>query len=275
METNNRKTGASVTLLIIVSLVIAAIVIFIPYQVLKKANSTARDKAIADNTEVVRKTADEIERNVNDIEESLISLIKNADMEKLLNSSEASAEDIIKVFEDYKNSHNEIINVFMGTENKRMLLYPAVELPGDYDPTVRPWYRNTVANNGLVWSEPYVDMINGDSIVTISLPVYRGNKFLGVLAADCNLNVMTEAIKENQLKPGGYMYITNQQNIAIIHPDPKAVGQVGPMDQLNNLTLNQDIGHLLYQYNGLKKIVVYSKIDKLDLTLIGIAGTKP
>lgn len=65
----------------------------------------------------------------------------------------------------------------------KFICVPEVELPEDYDATIRPWYKMAYENKGQEL-EPYVDALSGKIIQTYSHAVFRSGKIVGVVSVD-------------------------------------------------------------------------------------------
>lgn len=46
---------------------------------------------------------------------------------------------------------------YLGGQDGSFLMRPAEEMPADYDPRSRPWYKDAIAAGGSTLTEPYVD----------------------------------------------------------------------------------------------------------------------
>ncbi len=104
--------------------------------------------------------------------------------------------------------------------------YPNVELasllPPDFDATKRPYYEITAPlfNPQRVtrWAIPYVDAAGGGLVVTVAEPVYIGNEFRGVVAADVQLSTITERISSIRVGQTGYAFMLDDSGRIISMP---------------------------------------------------------
>ena len=76
--------------------------------------------------------------------------------------------------------------IFIGFENQKIVSTRTSPLPPGFDPTLRPWFRETLLKQGLVVTEPYPDRLTGEMVTTMALPV--AVPVAGVLASDINLS---------------------------------------------------------------------------------------
>ncbi len=56
--------------------------------------------------------------------------------------------------------------------------------PGEYDPTTRDWYKDALKTEDIAVSAAYVDVETGRIVITLSTPIHKGDKVVGVMAAD-------------------------------------------------------------------------------------------
>ena len=91
---------------------------------------------------------------------------------------------ILKLLNDFKeNSTLKTSSVFFGNESGDFYMTPIAELPGDYDPRARDWYKISKQSGGYL-SDIYKDFSNNDKILTVGKGVYKNKKIIGVVAID-------------------------------------------------------------------------------------------
>jgi len=87
----------------------------------------------------------------------------------------------------------------------------ASQLPSDFDGTSRPYYRLVVpsANPQRLprWTAPYDDATGAGVVVTAAAPVYQGDEFMGIVAADTRLAGLEERINRIRVGQTGYAFI--------------------------------------------------------------------
>jgi methyl-accepting chemotaxis protein len=260
----------------IIFLVIAAFVATGYYAVstflsFKQAEKAMADSLIKQNEQIVNQTALSIADSAEKLEKSLYLISKAQVFQKFVNENKDEAlENMLLEFKSFKDSNPEVEGIYLGTADKKMYIVPEFELPEDYDPTSRSWYINAVNNMEITWSEPYLDAINGNAIISLSLPVYNEDKIIGVLSVDLNLSLMVEKIKDIKLGDTGYLILIDQNGIVLMHPNKEQLGQEIHIEVLKELIAKEDEGTVRYVYNDMEEYAIYSKIDKLKLNLIGL-----
>ena len=93
--------------------------------------------------------------------------------------------------------------------------YPNINLasvlPPGFDATKRPYFEITSPlfnpQRSTRWTIPYVDATGGGLVVTAASPVYLGNKFGGVVAADMQLSQITRQVEALEIGQTGYAFM--------------------------------------------------------------------
>ncbi|HSB02417.1 MAG TPA: cache domain-containing protein, partial [Anaerolineales bacterium] len=93
--------------------------------------------------------------------------------------------------------------------------YPNINLasvlPPDFDATKRPYYSlaGPLYDPQRVprWTIPYIDATGAGLVVTVAAPVYEGDRFTGVVAADMQLSGITKQIESIKIGQTGYAFM--------------------------------------------------------------------
>lgn len=76
-------------------------------------------------------------------------------------------------------------NVYAGFPDKTSKMLNGADLPPDYDPTGRPWYKAAVAAGKPTVTDPYLDLVSKQLIVSFPVPILRGGTWSGGPSCDC------------------------------------------------------------------------------------------
>lgn len=104
--------------------------------------------------------------------------------------------------------------------------YPNIDLasilPPDFDATKRPYYVITspLFNPERLprWTIPYIDAAGGGLVVTVAAPVYIGDEFKGVVAADMTMENITQQIGDVKIGQTGYAFMIDSAGRIISMP---------------------------------------------------------
>nr|WP_305800526.1 methyl-accepting chemotaxis protein [Shinella sp. XGS7] len=111
-------------------------------------------------------------------------------------------------------------NAYVGLANKKVhFSTPQNDLPPDYDPTARPWYKQAAAANGPILTEPYVDAGTKRLVVTFAQAVKDGGNTAAVVASDVYLDGVVETVKSIKPTASGWAFLVTRQGKIIAHPD--------------------------------------------------------
>ena len=127
------------------------------------------------------------------------------------------------IFKPIKVYSPEVTFIYFGAEDGVFLSYPRDEMPLNFDPRLRPWYRNALKRRKVTWSEPYIDA-SGDQIrliITCSAPVYYpdGNS-IGVIGLDVKIDTLKNIVS-SLVGKDEYAFLIGGLGLTIVHPDLK------------------------------------------------------
>jgi methyl-accepting chemotaxis protein len=218
------------------------------------------------------------------VQEGIVSYLTNFEekvnllaLNVIVQNSDISAKnraDAMAEFDKIQKSNPDIMNVYMGTSKKDMMLMPEQSLPADYDPTGRPWYTGAVEKQELIWTEPYQDASTGAWIVSVAKPVMRNNKALGVVALDIKLDTIATRLGNTKIGKYGYPVLATQTGITMTHPNKDLISKEMPVPELLKLITSHSEEAIQYVFKGETKYASVSYLDKLGWALIGTTDTR-
>ncbi|NOI60254.1 methyl-accepting chemotaxis protein [Vibrio coralliilyticus] len=153
----------------------------------------------------------------------------------ILNSDNADREMLIT------KRAGGFLSVYAGFEDGSIAYGDKTEdWPANYDPRTRPWYKDAMATNGLIVTEPYQDF--DGSIVVSFAKAFSGNKN-GVLAADLTVTSIIEEVLNVSLDNDGFSFLVDGNNNIVAYQDEKLSQQ--PLTDLNPLLSADKIQQLV------------------------------
>ena len=87
----------------------------------------------------------------------------------------------------------------------------------NYDPTQRPWYVGAMEANDFYISEPYVDKLSGEMVITISKPFKTIEGKQGVASTDIQINNLIDLISSIEVGEGSYAFLMDNKGSIISH----------------------------------------------------------
>lgn len=205
------------------------------------------------------------------IEKALTTLTRLEEVQQGAQSEEATAK-MLEMFAATQSTYPAIRHIYLGTTDRQMLLYPPVQLPEGFDPTIRPWYLLAVEKGRLAWTKPYQSADGSGWVVSVAVPLFnpsQNNEFVGVLALDINLRDMQEFVDTIRIGSTGTAALITYEGTVITHPDPDLVGEILPIPELLEVAINNNEGYLDFVFNGEDRFAVFNTIENTGWKLIG------
>ncbi|MGY3686911.1 methyl-accepting chemotaxis protein [Vibrio coralliilyticus] len=141
-------------------------------------------------------------------------------------------EDIAKAFNDYSQEQDVVPylqqarkaggfdDIFLGTPEGGMFRSHPERNRADYDPRVRPWYKDANAAGRQIITTAYKDAITNALLVTIAEPVRRNGKLVGVVGADVLIDQLIDDVINLDAGENAYaMLIDTQDGTFLAHPN--------------------------------------------------------
>lgn len=163
------------------------------------------------------------------------------------------------------------------SENKDALMYyvcfgydggvlPADHSKLDLDPTTRDWWKQAIAENGLIYTAPYKDFASGNMIVTVAEPLkIQGEQ--AVFLADITLETLTNQVKKVSADENLQGFLLDADGAVVSHENedflPKEEGNTILSDALNTDVCNVSE---LRDYDGRMKFVSTASVDATGWT---------
>ncbi|CAN7466971.1 chemotaxis protein [Acidovorax sp. Leaf76] len=108
---------------------------------------------------------------------------------------------------------------YFGFADKKYVFSETRNLPADYDPTARPWYKQAAAAGGPVITPPYISASDGKLVVTFASPVGAGSALKGVAAGDVSMESVVATVASVRPTPQSFGFMASSDGKIIAHPD--------------------------------------------------------
>ncbi|WP_449240811.1 methyl-accepting chemotaxis protein [Desulfoscipio gibsoniae] len=196
------------------------------------------------NFEAAKRASAEIESYLNEYSGLSTALSNTSDVVNFAAITSEHSVSVYKGKQEYVNflstarkladKDANIFNIYFNSE-KSQVPYDLTEweAPDDYQLDNRPYYAEGKKVDGVYFSEPYVDAISNQIIVSITSPVYKDDKFLGLLGVDLSLETINNIIAKTKTDKNGYAFLLDQQGTFINHPD-KSLAMKANATKLND-----------------------------------------
>lgn len=202
-----------------------------------------------------------------DLLEHFINVLSN-DKNIIAISSSESNGSITDTINNFKESHDTIIGVYLGTEYGRFILDSSSNIPNqNYDHKSKDWYIGAKNNPGKpYWTEPYIDEGSQNLILTVSKVVLgEDNTVLGVVGIDLNMNKISDISSSYTMGNSGNMSLVHTNGTIVGHVDSNQLGKV--------IEIPEIIDALTHASPGSAEIVSF-KSDTLNQEISSLAVVK-
>ncbi|WP_125153067.1 methyl-accepting chemotaxis protein [Clostridium rectalis] len=260
------------------------VLIAVPLIILGISTYTKTQSIIKDNlTEYSKSSVDGIERMVDvyleQFENDLIMLSKSKSIREINNiSDDKNKDDISKVFIEYCESHKDIVSIYVASKEKRFISHPIYEHKNS-DFTKRPWYKETMATRGKIWTQPYMDEDSKQMVVSLSVPVYNNDNredVIAVLSVDISLDTLSYVINKISIGKEGYGVILDDKLNYMTHKNRKLISKPMEIKGIKNEIGKKSSGFIEYNSNENNKVVKrFAAFKRIDKTKWKVLGTIP
>ncbi|WP_143262148.1 methyl-accepting chemotaxis protein [Sediminibacillus massiliensis] len=227
-------------------------------------------KELTENVESQTKLLNESFETFLQSQEQTISYY--AEQEQFTNF-ENQRDEMMNSLEDASSTEEAIQTTYLGTEESgEMLTSPELDLPEDFDPRTRPWYKTALENTGeVIWTEPYIDADSGELTVSAAKTVTSNGTAVGVLGFDINMQAVMDMVKTAKVGETGYAAVMDQTGKFILHPDSAYIGKDFSSEDFYEQIIAQkeDSGTVDYELEGQEKALGYSINDRMNWIIIG------
>ncbi|MDP2264017.1 MAG: methyl-accepting chemotaxis protein [Hydrogenophaga sp.] len=106
---------------------------------------------------------------------------------------------------------------YIGYQNKTAIFSTPQNLPPDWDPTGRPWYRQAANGQGVVLTEPYVDAGSKKLVMTFAVADRSGSETRAVAAGDVFMDVVAAAVTAIRPTPSSDAFVLSADGKVMVH----------------------------------------------------------
>lgn len=111
--------------------------------------------------------------------------------------------------------------VFFSNQGRLLAIEPKVPAIVGKDFSQGDYFKEVVRTKTPYIGEPIPSEATGNLVVTVSVPIMKDNKFLGVLMGSVNVDGLQQLLYKNKLSGSGYYFAVNKKGQIFVHPDPE------------------------------------------------------
>lgn len=260
--------GAKVALILItMSLTSVSIVGFMNY---KKAYESLKTEIELSTAQTINFVDSSVDNFLGGIEKQAMIIAMNSLLVDIYNNpqDEVLGDVVLSELGEMNYVEKNILAAYFGMADKRTIMYPEADL-SNFDPTSREWYKAAVQNNGqVVWSDPYIDIVTGKTVLTASIAVNENGKNIGVVGLDISIQDLSQTMSDAKIGEEGYIFVLDPNGIALVHPIESVVGtdELTKTDFWEN-SKNLDKGITYYRFNDYDRLSSFIKNERTGWTI--------
>ncbi|MBC8651325.1 methyl-accepting chemotaxis protein [Pseudomonas sp. MTM4] len=147
-------------------------------------------------------------------------------------------------------------------DDGEFIVYPRLELPADFDPRQRPWYKDAISAASTTLTEPYLDTATKELVISAATPAKRGGQNLGVVGGDLSLRMLVDTINALDFDGMGYAFLVSGDGKILVHPDKtKVMKTLAELYPQNTPALTSNYSEA--ELDGETRIVSFSPVPGL------------
>lgn len=181
---------------------------------------------------------------------------------------EQEHEKILLLLQRKLTSSDTFTSIYFGTPDNKMINASGWTPPSEFDLRTRPWYMRAIANNGLIFTETFLNASRDKYIITMAEAVYVDNQLLGVVAGDIPISKVIAFLDGQKISENGYSFLVDGKGNILAYSEentnllnPKNIEDVSP-----NLALKLKEEYQGYAQLEIEGEIGYTSFDRVDGT---------
>ena len=172
-------------------------------------------------------------------------------------ASNPTADAVSRLLEQ-KALASTFIYSYLGSADGSFTMRPNDDMPADYDPRTRPWYKDAMTAGGTTLTEPYIDAATKQLIITIATPAQA----TGVVGGDLSLQTLVQIINSLDFDGMGYAFLVSSDGKILVHPNQdlvmKSLRDVFPKDTPR---ITQELSEV--ELDGVTRLLTFAPVKGL------------
>ena len=280
MVSNKKRRTIFVKMALTNVVILLLSLFFVGYISHKKSKNAMENNLEITSLQILKQADKGFSEYLNKMTQELTILNKNVDIKDL----EDPAQDYKKTqqyvqyaLKSIKESLSGIDNVYYSAEHGAVIIDSEITDESKLSFRDKDWYKKAKENTDkFIYSEPYVDAVTGNNVLTISKAVtgYNG-EFIGVVGIDINLSEIETYIHDVSLLNYGYIVIAdNNGKIVINNEKNKTFGENLSGFEFWDALKNSNQEKTKWTNNGELTFVLQSIDEKTGWRIVGFVEEK-
>jgi len=131
------------------------------------------------------------------------------------------------------------LNAYISYPDKSTIASDQASVPAGYDPTSSAWYKQAAQAKKLIITNPYIDAITDELVVTVAAPRFDNGHLVGIAAGDVNIVEVIDNVRAIHPTKDSFGMLMDANGTIIGHPDAaltlKSISTIAPQLDLPKL----------------------------------------
>lgn len=177
-------------------------------------------------------------------------------------------------------------NTYYITYSNKETYFPyGVSVSPDFDGTTRPWYIGAMETQDFYITEPYIDAITDDMVITVSKQFRTKGGMKGAIGTDISIAYLVDLIAKADYGEGAYAFLVDDKGNVLTHLNdefkPNKDGSFKKLDELLEGKMVNLVGktgikikdRTIKDFDGVDRLFFYGDVEESNWT-VGVAVTK-
>ena len=179
--------------------------------------AVAGKRTFQEQTQALQLNADKYAEEINTWIENE-KMIADGTAKSIAAGGTIDTDYVQSVVDAHAAGRQELLNLYCGTKDSRFILSNReIEMPADYDPVERGWYKQAAEAGDVIVTAPYCDALTGQMCATVAVPAYIDGELAGVIGLDVTLGTVTELTGSINYDDGVYGFLVDSAGQYVAH----------------------------------------------------------
>ena len=194
---------------IIVFILVAIIpLIYIGLNMSVKVKARIINEELTLRTQAINYEIEKIEMWFKDNEKALKTIEVSYPLIQNMITQEGENANISQYLKSHISPQDSFLNLYITMENGST--YNSENMTLEEDTRLREWYTSAYKSKKIVWTQPYEDLLTGETVITVSMPLYNKDGHIeGVLGGDLNFQQVLDKFSSIMLTESSTTYVIN------------------------------------------------------------------
>ena len=213
---------------------------------------------------VLKQTVLSFEHQFSNVE----NIIEQLAQSQILKNNQSS-NNITALLQTYQKISPTSGVIYYGLENGGLYRGIAKYIPEGYNPVEQEWYKLAIKSQGeVVWTEPYLDYVTQEIIITASKSVKGPSGIQGVIAINFNLLEMSNEISNSRIGEDGLVMLLSSNGTIIANRDNNMIGESLFRHQFTKLIQDTSTRHVPYVIQNKNYLLRSDRIEQNNMSIV-------